>query len=173
MTSERSKRRDLLALSFITKSTGLCNTYPLYSDLSRRMPMDSAIYLLNKLGLELSKVGSGKMWIQAWPFLKQKHLSPIRRLSSAILRCSKIRSRGSSNTPKSLKLQKQTWLSGAHFYCLGYQFLYVKKTDPNIMEQRIARSTLPKGFLETPDQLSFTPVVLTLRGSIMRLSSWL
>ena len=124
--------------------------------------------------------------------------------------------------------RKQTWLCGAHFYCLGYQFLwarsiqprfqpvrpgkedhlkrwtrfsetfpvgpnrsiefwteisgkfgwmdralYVKKTDPNIMEQRITRSTLPKGFLETPDQLSFTPVVLTLRGSIMRLCSWL
>ena len=87
------------------------------------------------------------------------------------LRCSKIGSGGTSNTPRSLKLQKQTWLCGAHFYCLGYQFLYVKKTDPNIMEQRITRSTLPKGFLETPDQLSFTPVVLTLRGSIMRLCS--
>ena len=96
-----STRKNLCPLD---SATGLSNTYPLDGDLSRRMAVDTAIHLLNKLSLELSKLGSGNVWLQAWPFLKQKHLSPIRKLNPAILRCSKIRSRGSSNTPRSLKL---------------------------------------------------------------------
>ena len=45
----------------LDSATGLSNTYPLDGDLSRRMAVDTAIHLLNKLGLELSKLGSGNV----------------------------------------------------------------------------------------------------------------
>ena len=56
----------------LDSATGLSNTYPLDSDLSRTA-VDSAVHLLNKVNLELSKLGSsGKCKNSSLAFPKAK-----------------------------------------------------------------------------------------------------